>query len=164
MAVDELHREVVQASLVTGCLFAVLLLVKDFQIAIFIPSVLVPLLVSLVFAFSLLPGKTPLITRFALLEFKEISARIAAYTRAWTWAWAVFLLVIAAETFALAFWGTLETWSLFANVLNYVFILAFVVLEYFVRTRIIKEVQIPPFFHYLRSLPAFGAHHQRGQL
>lgn len=151
-----------QATVLTGGLFAVLLLVKDFQFAIYIPSVLVPVLVASGFAFSLLPGRTPLITRLALLEISQFSARIAAYTRVLTWVWAIFLLAIAAEAFALATWGTVELWSLFANLLNYVFIFAFVVLEYAARTRVLREIEFPPFLQFLRSLPALGSHRQGG--
>lgn len=124
--------------------------------AIYFPSVAIPLCFCGVFIASLLPGRVPLVTRIAIAVRGRLPERMVRYSRRLTQAWVVFFLLISAEALALAIWAPLEVWSLFTNVLNYVFIAAFFVLEYVYRKVIVKEEDILSFSQYLRSLPRVG--------
>lgn len=124
--------------------------------AIYLPSVVIPLLFAGVFMVSLLPGRVPLICRIAIAVRGGLSERMMGYSRQLTKAWVAFFLLISAEALALAIWAPLEVWSLFTNVLNYVFITAFFLLEYVYRKLIFKEVDIISFSQYIRALPRVG--------
>lgn len=124
--------------------------------AIYLPSVVIPLLFGGVFMVSLLPGRVPLICRIAIAVRGGLSERMMGYSRQLTKAWVAFFLLISAEALALAIWAPLEVWSLFTNVLNYVFITAFFLLEYVYRKLIFKEVDIISFSQYIRALPRVG--------
>lgn len=101
--------------------------------ALFLPPPAISLFFSLLFAKTLLPGEEPLVTRIARLERDELSPELLAYTRRVTWVWAGFLLLVTLESILMAIYASVETWSLFANVLNYVFIGALFLGEYVYR-------------------------------
>jgi uncharacterized membrane protein len=122
---------------------------------LFAPPVLINGCMAWVFGHTLRAGEMPLIERIvrALHEPGEILANaIVAYARRLTWAWTALFVILAAVNLALASCATpgglllaagvqppiavpLATWSLFANVLNYVFVGAFFVVEYALRRR-----------------------------
>lgn len=119
--------------------------------AIYLPSIVLPIIFCAVFTFTLLPGQTPMITHLAVTWRKgDFPPEGYRYTRGVTLAWTVFFLFLSLEALALALWTPIEVWSLFANVLNYLFIIAFFLLEYLFRKIILKSFQITPFFEYLR--------------
>ena len=60
----------------------------------------------------------------------ELAPDLARYTRNLTAAWAVFFLVMAVISATLAVTGPLAAWSLFSNLLNYLLVVLFFVLEY----------------------------------
>ncbi len=124
--------------------------------AIYLPSVVIPLFFCGVFTASLLPGRIPLITRIAVAVRGGLPDRTVRYSRKLTKAWVVFFLLVSVEALALAIWAPLEVWSLFTNVLNYVFIITFFVLEYVYRKLIFKEEDILSFSQYIRALPRVG--------
>lgn len=101
--------------------------------ALFLPPPAISLFLCLLFGRTLLPGKEPLVTRIARFERGELSPELIAYTRRVTWVWAGFLLLVTLESILLALYASVETWSLFANMLNYVFIGALFVAEYVYR-------------------------------
>lgn len=57
-------------------------------------SILLFLFLYGLFIQSLLPGQTPLITRYAILMDAELTPRDLGYTRGVTWAWVILLSVI----------------------------------------------------------------------
>jgi uncharacterized membrane protein len=70
------------------------------------------------FGRTLLPGREPLITRFARRIHGTLTAEIELYTRRVTLLWCVFFaaqIVVSALLFA---FSTLEAWSLFVNLLS----------------------------------------------
>jgi uncharacterized membrane protein len=101
--------------------------------ALFLPPPAISLFFCLLFGKTLLPGNEPLVTRIARLERGELSPELLAYTRRVTWVWTGFLLIVTLESILLALFASVETWSLFANMLNYVFIGALFVAEYIYR-------------------------------
>lgn len=101
--------------------------------ALFLPPPAISLFFCLLFGKTLLPGNEPLVTRIARFERGELSPELIAYTRRVTWVWTGFLLIVTLESILLAVFASVETWSLFANMLNYVFIGALFVAEYIYR-------------------------------
>ena len=103
-----------------------------------VPQVVTLLLAGL-FAASLAPGHTPLVTRFATAVDGELPDDLRRYTRHATTAWALFLGLLHAEGWLLLAAASPATWSLFANGLNYGFIGLFFVLEFHVRRRLLPH-------------------------
>jgi uncharacterized membrane protein len=101
--------------------------------ALFLPPVAISLFFCVAFGKTLLPGQQPLVTRIARLEREELSPELSAYTRRVTWVWTGFLLIVTLESLLLAIYASVEVWSLFANMLNYIFIATLFVAEYVYR-------------------------------
>ena len=106
-------------------------------------------------------GKTPLVSRIALLHHGELPPRILRYTRRVTQLWTVFFTLLFLETLFLAFFGPLLTWSIYTNILNYLFAAGLMVGEYFFRIYRFKEVQHLSFFGFIRLLSKASVHSLR---
>jgi uncharacterized membrane protein len=122
-----------------------------------IQSVLVfPILLNLLLAeyfhHSLVPAKEPIITRIARLERGKLPEEIARYTRQLTWAWCIFFLVIAVQLVVLAVFATMETYLLFANTLNYIFVAVFFLSEYVYRQIRFPHYTQKPILHLVTTL------------
>lgn len=100
------------------------------------------LLLLIVFGRTLLAGQLPLITRFAraLHAPQTLSAAHERYTRQVTLAWAVFFAVMGLTSTLLFFLAPLSVWSVFANFLTPLLIVAMFVAEYSVRYRIAPHI------------------------
>lgn len=121
----------------------------------FVPPLVVPLGLAVLFGLTLLPGATPLVTQVSRVMKGELDAKALRYTRGVTQAWTLFFLALALESVLLAYFAAPATWSLFANGLNYLFLAAFFVIEYLIRRRLFREVTHPPFLTFLHGLLAF---------
>jgi uncharacterized membrane protein len=119
---------------------------------VFLPPVLINLALFLLFGRTLLPGRVPLITRFATMVRGPIDSVLARYTRRLTMAWAAFFAVMTLESIALALFAPIEIWSLFTNFLNYFFVLLFFIVEYYVRVRCLSSHSHPSFLSFCRML------------
>lgn len=117
-----------------------------------LPPVLINLLLALVFGSTLLPGATPLITQFSRIMKGHLDAKALKYTRRVTLAWVIFFAFMALESVLLALYAPPLVWSLFTNFLNYIFLLLFFLVEYFLRVRLFPEQEHPGFIPFLRSL------------
>lgn len=122
---------------------------------LYAPPVLFNLFMAWVFGHTLGDGRVPLIERVVRLLHggpETLDPAIARYARRLTLAWTALFLVLATVNFALALlavpdgllasagvappWPVArETWSLFANLLNYAIVGAFFALEYAWRRR-----------------------------
>ena len=90
------------------------------QLFRFIPLAMY-LSLALLFASTLLPQRTPLITRFAfLMRQGKMPDEVIHYTRRVTLLWVLFFCSMAAVTLWLALFGDIHDWSLFVNVISYV--------------------------------------------
>lgn len=101
--------------------------------ALYFPPIYISLVLFAVFLFSLRPGGEALISRFSRVVFNTSEPEIILYTRRVTIAWTVFFLLMMVEGMLLPLLVTQQTWSLFANILNYVFIVLFFLLEFIYR-------------------------------
>lgn len=98
------------------------------------PPVALNLALCALFALTLRAGRDPLVSCIARSERGGVlPSDLASYTRNLTLAWAGFFALMAAISLALALAGPLALWSLFSNILNYVLVVVFFVLEYLYR-------------------------------
>jgi uncharacterized membrane protein len=135
-------------------LFAACILVLDAtRVTLYLPPILVISFITLNFARTLLPGEEPLITKIARVIFKDDGPEISAYTRRVTWLWTGFLSTILIQTILLSLFASIETWSLFTNVINYCFMGLLFIIEYIYRQ--IRFGYRHSIFYYLRGLAQF---------
>lgn len=95
-----------------------------------LPHLAVYLLLLAWFGSSLRSGREPLVTYMARHVHETMSPQLLAYTRRVTVAWCVFFLAMALTSTALFVWAPIETWSLFANLLNLPLVIAMFAGEY----------------------------------
>ena len=99
--------------------------------ALFLPPVAVNLGLMLLFGVSLRRGRIPFIERLMRLGSRdELGVDMRAYARRLTWTWVAYFFVAAAVSLLLAWRAPLEIWSLFTNVLNFIFMAALYAAQY----------------------------------
>jgi len=102
-----------------------------------LPVVLFPLAINvalfIVFGRTLINGREALITRFARLERDDLPDVVVRYTSRLTAVWCGVFALLALEVVLLAVLASPEVWSLFVNLLNYIFVGTLFVLEYVYR-------------------------------
>jgi uncharacterized membrane protein len=94
-------------------------------------------LLGLTFARSLLPGRTPLCTRWADLLHGPLPDQVARYTRNTTAAWAVFFALLTCASLLLYEYAPLRVWSAFSNFATVPLIVLMFIGEYAVRRRLL---------------------------
>jgi uncharacterized membrane protein len=100
--------------------------------ALFLPPLLVNLGLMSFFASTLRVGRIPFIERLMRLGSRAaLGTELRAYARRLTWVWAAYFAAAAALSVLLAWRAPLEAWSLFTNVLNFVFMAALFAAQYF---------------------------------
>lgn len=105
---------------------------------LYLPPVLVPVFLAWIFGQTLLPGHTPLIEQLVhMLHAPDAVPEDAAlvYARRLTLAWTVLFVALASTNLLLAVFAEPEQWSLFANLIAYVIVVAFFAVEYAYRRR-----------------------------
>ncbi len=120
--------------------------------ALFLPPVLIPLALLLVFAKTLKPGVEPMITRIARAMRGSLTPELEHYTRAVTWAWVAMFSGLTVSAIVLALWATPEAWSLGTNLLHYLALGAFFAIEYAYRRWRFRNLAHEGFLTYLRRL------------
>ncbi len=124
------------------------------RVTLYLPPILLISFFTINFAKSLLPGQEPLITKIARVIFQDDDPQSNAYTRRVTWLWTGFLVIILIQTIGLSIFASIETWSLFTNVLNYLFMSLLFVIEYIYRQ--IRFGYRHSIFYYLQGLSRFS--------
>lgn len=101
------------------------------DLLLYVPPVVINLAFFAFFARTLRPGHEPLVSRFARIERGgQLAPDLARYTRNLTRAWAGFFVLMAAISGTLAVTASIALWSLFSNILNYLLVVLFFILEY----------------------------------
>ncbi len=113
---------------------------------IYLPPILIISLILYPFIRSVLPGQTPLISRFYQLTEDGHEPDKMRYTARLTWFWIVFIILLLINTLALTLFAPLELWSLFTNFINYLLLLAMLILEWLFRMFWFKEWVSPIHF------------------
>lgn len=117
-----------------------------------LPPILINVLLALLFGSTLLPGAKPIITQFAEIMRDELDADTRRYTEQVTVAWVIFFILMAIESALLALFAPPLIWSLFTNLINYLFLCLFFVVEYRIRIIQFTELKHPHFIDFIRSL------------
>jgi uncharacterized membrane protein len=104
--------------------------------------VLINVFLLVQFGRTLLPGREPLIVRYCRTDLGAVPAAVERYARRLTALWCIVFAGMIAEGAILAEYASIELWSLFANVLNYVLVFALFVGEHAVRSVIFPEYGI----------------------
>lgn len=119
---------------------------------LYAPPILVNAGLALLFGHSLLRGNTPLVTRYSILLRGKLEPDVVSYTRNVTRLWTLFFSAMTLETLLLALFAPLEVWSLFANILNYVFTALLFAAEYLFRIRHLSHLEHPGFIRFVTSI------------
>jgi uncharacterized membrane protein len=118
------------------------------SLALYLPPVVFNLMFAAIFGRTLRAGETPLIQRFMRIYHGDaMPGPVVAYARQLTWIWTVLFVLAALTGAALAALADLETWSLFANVVNYALIAVLFVGQFVYgawRFRLLQPTQIVP--------------------
>ncbi len=130
-----------------------IILIDATRVTLYLPPILLLSFFIVYFAKTLLPGKEPLVTKIARIIFQDDGPEIAAYTRQVTWMWTCFLVILLVQTIGLSLFAPIELWSLFANILNYLFMSLLFIIEYVYRQ--IRFGYRYSIFYYLRGLSQF---------
>lgn len=140
--------------LTMAALFVLALILTPLQESLLLylapPAVLFFLLVM--FARTLLPGQTPLVTRIAALMHDSLSSSLCRYTRFVTWAWVVFIGAMLCEVVWLALFADAERWSLYTNFINYLLVAGFFLLEFALRRMVLLPEDRIGFIAFVRAL------------
>lgn len=151
---------------------------------LYAPPVLLNAFLAWLFGHTLLRGRQPLVERLVIVvDGREppLPGDVRAYARTLTLAWALLFVAMGSTSLVLAMLVAPEgllavagiapplaieraTWSLFANLLNYVFVGAFFLAEFHWRRRRFPEQPHASFLAFMRRLAALGPQAWRGLL
>ena len=146
-------------------LFAVLgalSLLTNTVYALFLPPVLVNLGLLLLFGLTLRRTGVPLIERVMRMEYPagELPQPLVRYARNVTRAWVGFFGAVALTSAVLAVAAPLEQWSLFSNVLSYVFGVLLLLAQYAYRALRYREYGVFTPWDTLRCIARSSAREQ----
>jgi len=141
------------AALVSGVL---LVIAQGFGALAFAFPSLIAATLFLLFARTLLPGRTPLVTCFARAIEGRLPPEVEAYTRTVTVAWCWFFLFVVVESALLAAFAPVAVWSFVVNLLNYGLALGLFAAEYHVRVARFPGRPHRGFLGFLRQLASLG--------
>jgi len=123
-------------------------LVSDREFAFYLPSIVFSLLIAGAFANTLRVGETPMIERFMRLQHgDDMPPALVRYARQLTVIWSVFCVAMALTSAVLAIFASLEAWSFFANVINYLLIVLLFIGQFiygFLRHQALRPAEIVP--------------------
>ena len=128
-----------------------------------VPPVVIYLALAVWFGRTLLPGRVPLISRFASLERGDLEPVLARYTRRLTAIWTAFFLAMATLAAVLAVLADGHTWSLFTNGLSYLLMGVLFFGEYAYRRLRYSEFRHASLPRMIRMLVAAGRTARRAQ-
>lgn len=93
--------------------------------ALYLPPVVFSLMFAVAFGRTLQSGVTPMIERFMRVHHGDgMTPTLVVYARQLTILWVSLFIAIAVVSIGLALFASLETWSLFANVIDYALVAA----------------------------------------
>ena len=107
--------------------------------ALYLFPVLVCILFFTLFVRTLRAGEIPLVTRMALLVHGDIDEYSRKYTRTLTKVWAAFFMFLALECTLLAVFASFEIWSLFTNIINYLFVILVFIADFLFRKKLLPS-------------------------
>jgi uncharacterized membrane protein len=122
-----------------------------------LPPVIINLALAVWFGRTLAPGEEPMISWFArLVRGTELAPDLARYTRRSTLMWTAFFVSMAAAAAALAVWAAPQTWSLFANGIDYLLVGVLFIGEYVFRRVRYRHHEHRPLADVVRTVARAG--------
>lgn len=100
---------------------------------IYLPPIIMISLILYPFFRSVMPGNTPLLSRFYQMTEQQYTPDAMTYTKHVTWIWVIVIILLLLNTLFLTFFASLQTWSLFTNFINYILMLALFIVEWLFR-------------------------------
>lgn len=97
-------------------------------------------------------SEIPVITRIAIAMKGVLLQEELVYTRKITFAWGIFFIFLSIESLLLGTLMPIAYWALFLNVINYLLIVLFFVIEHSVRIRVLRHLEHPSFFAFAKKL------------
>lgn len=116
--------------LLTG--LGILNLLSGTHYALYVPPVVINLALAVFFGATLRAGSTPLIEQMMHFEYQGLAPPppLQSYARRLTEIWVAYFVGVAVVSVILAYSAPLVIWSLFTNILNYVFAIALLFGQY----------------------------------
>ena len=131
--------------------------VADTDALLKLVSVVINLALAVWFGRTLAPGEEPMISWFGrLVRGTELAPDLARYTRYSTVVWTAFFVIMAAAAAALAALATPQTWSLFANGIDYLLVGVLFVGEYVFRRVRYRHHEHRPLIDVVRTVARAG--------
>jgi uncharacterized membrane protein len=118
----------------------------------YLPPILINLMLAILFGRTLRPGQTPLITQYSILIRGKLEPQVVSYTRRVTQLWTLFFIFMATQSLLLALFAPVEIWSLFVNLLNYIFTIMLFVGEFLFRVRYLSSLEHPGFLQFITAI------------
>ena len=126
-------RNVISAAFLVIGMISLIALDLDYLL-VYLPPVVIPSMLMLLFIQSLRTGNVPLITRFAqMTQGEEISDERKIYTRQVTIVWTSVFGFMILEGLIAALWTSIETWSWITHIGNYAIIATVLIIEFIYR-------------------------------
>lgn len=124
---------------------------------LFLPSVLVPLMLLVLFSRGLFPpgqaeSSLPMVTRIATAIDGDLPPEVVVYTRHVTYLWVGLFALMMLADLLLALLASREIWSLFANGINYAIVGLVFLAEYLFRRRRFPYRKHLAFHDYIRRV------------
>lgn len=127
--------------------------------ALFLPPILIPASLLLLFGQSLRPGATPLVTRIATaMRGGDMPEALRVYTRRVTQAWCALFVALIASAVGFALWASPQSWSLMTNIVHYVVLGAMFVVEFLYRRVRYRRFETYGLLQYLQRLMRVRIH------
>ena len=103
--------------------------------ALYVPPVVINLAMAVFFGATLRAGSTPLVEQMMRFEYQGLPPPppLQAYARRLTEIWVAYFVGVAVVSVILAYSAPLVVWSLFINILNYVFAIVLLFGQYLYR-------------------------------
>lgn len=119
---------------------------------LYLPPILLPLLLLVIFGRTLVGGREPLITAIGEAARGPLSAAMRRYTRRLTLLWCLVFVTMVVWSVILPWLEQPELWSWFTNVINYGVVGVLFVGEFILRKKLFPTHNHPDFFEYLRII------------
>ena len=134
-------KNIIISSVVLVCVMLLAFLDLDYLL-IYLPPIVIPGALLMLFLESLRYGRTPLITQFALKIEGDLDDEQRIYTRHVTQLWASTFAFMVFEGIGLAIWSPIEIWSWVTHIGNYVLIALVLIIEFVYRKYRFKSKNI----------------------
>jgi len=135
-------------SIVIATICTLALMQSDIYI-VYLPPIIIPLSLLIIFGRTLLPGQEALITEIGEASRGPLSDSMRHYTQKLTWAWCCIFVMMALWPIILLANGKFGLWSWFTNVFNYGIVSLIFIGEFYLRKKLFPNHNHPKFFEYL---------------